>query len=105
MAGNGEELTKIIENPRGPSADLVKSVASSFDEIAKENWKEACDQLTTSLGDHARLGGSRAQRDLLEFAMLSVLLRLGQGEEAGRMIQMRRPLVNGHHAVHGLAAH
>ena len=53
-----------------------------------------------ALADHARLGGSRAQRDLLEFALLSALLKLGNSDEARRMLAMRRPV----HALEDVVA-
>ena len=41
---------------------------------------------------HERIGGSRAQRDLLEFALLGALLRSGRTEEAHRLLILRRPV-------------
>ena len=41
--------------------------------------------------NHERLGGSRAQRDLLEFTLLHALLKLGKREEAERLFLLRRP--------------
>jgi hypothetical protein len=42
------------------------------------------------MADHARLGGSRAQRDLLDFAYANALLQAGHGDEARRVMAMRR---------------
>ena len=61
--------------------------------------------LTSAMADHARLGGSRAQRDLLELALLSALLKLGKDEEAKRLLMLRRPALANTHSVHGLNAH
>jgi hypothetical protein len=54
------------------------------------------------MSEHERLGGSRAQRDLLEFMYLCALLREGRDEEARRLIAMRRPKKASSHAVTGL---
>lgn len=92
MAGNAEGLAKIIEGARGPAGDLVKVLASAFQAIAAGAWAEAEAHLVVALRDHARIGGSRAQRDLIEFAMSSVLLRQDRGAEAQRLLAIRRPV-------------
>ena len=45
------------------------------------------------MADHARIGGSRAQRDLLELALLTALLRQGRAEEARHITALRRPVL------------
>ncbi len=102
MAGNVEALNAIIENPAGPAADLVREMAGAFDAIVRQNWSAAMDHLTISLGDHARIGGSRAQRDLLEHALLACLLEQGYADEAKRLLALRRPVQAGNHPVAGL---
>jgi len=92
MAGRSEALTKIIENAKGPAADIVRDLARSFRAIAAQDWPEAERHLAVALRDHARIGGSRAQRDMIEFAMASTLLRQGRGVEARRLLSIRRPM-------------
>ena len=93
MAGNGEELSRIITSPRGNAADLVPDLAEGFAHIARGNWAEATAHLTAAMADHARIGGSRAQRDLLELALLTALLRQGRAEEARHITALRRPVL------------
>jgi len=102
MAGDSEELHKIIEGARGPAGDLVKEFSEAFGAIAAGNWAEAEAHLLAAMPDHARLGGSRAQRDLLEYALLSVLLKQGQDLEARHLLSLRRPLKVSASAVKGL---
>ncbi|HBM87155.1 MAG TPA: tetratricopeptide repeat protein 38 family protein, partial [Rhodobiaceae bacterium] len=45
--------------------------------------------------DHARIGGSRAQRDLIELAMASALARQGKSDEAAMLLHCRRPIALG----------
>ena len=52
--------------------------------------------------DHARIGGSRAQRDLIEYAMVQALLKVGQRDEAQRMLAIRRPMTATADAVSGV---
>lgn len=67
--------------------------------------EQAITFLTSAMADHARLGGSRAQRDLLEFSLLGALLRLGRDDEARRLLELRRPALAQTRALHGLSAH
>ena len=91
MAGNGDALSVIADGAKGPARDVVQVLAKAFGAIAKQRWKLAEAHLNIAMQDHARIGGSRAQRDLIEFAMSSVLLRQGQAPEARRLLAMRRP--------------
>ncbi|WP_324752714.1 tetratricopeptide repeat protein [Roseovarius sp. Pro17] len=91
MAGRSEALERIITGAKGPAADIVRYLAEAFAAIAGQNWSKANDFLTKALWDHARLGGSRAQRDLIEYASVGVLLRLGRHDEARRQLAMHRP--------------
>jgi Tfp pilus assembly protein PilF len=101
MAGRTEALKRIISGAKGPAADLVRSLAEAFAAIAGQNWSRANALLTHALWDHARLGGSRAQRDLIEYASVGVLLRLGRHDEAHRQIAMHRPKAAISNAVAG----
>ncbi|MEM7547380.1 MAG: tetratricopeptide repeat protein [Pseudomonadota bacterium] len=102
MAGKGEALTRLMTDAKGPAADAVSRLARSFGALAKGAWAEATAHLTTALTDHERIGGSRAQRDLIELAMCGALLKQGRGEEATRLLTIRRPMV-AQGAVAGLA--
>ncbi|MBT0956671.1 tetratricopeptide repeat protein [Alphaproteobacteria bacterium KMM 3653] len=105
MAGNTEALSKIIENPKGPAGDLVVTMAEAFHAFAAADWPRAEGHFTLALRDHARLGGSRAQRDLLEHAMACTLLRQGRGPEARRLLSIRRPRASAGGAVVDHLAH
>lgn len=102
MAGDGDALANIIANPKGPAGDLVRDVAEAFAAIAGQDWLKAERLLTHCMADDARLGGSRAQRDLLEFSLLECLLKQGRAEEAHRLLALRRPVLADTHPVRGL---
>jgi len=102
MSGDTDALNKIIANPAGPAADVVREASAAFGALAQHNWGEAQNHLIVAMGDHARLGGSRAQRDILEHAMLAALLKQGQGAEAKRLLALRRPVQADSHPVAGL---
>jgi len=105
MAGNNEAVMRLINSPNALTGDLVTPIARAYVAISHESWVEAVDLLVSSMADHARLGGSRAQRDLLEFSLLGVLLKLGKDDEAKHLLALRRPVLAGTQSIHGLNAH
>ena len=92
MAGNCEALERIRAEARGPAGDLVSLLADAFGALAAQNWSQAATLLSRSMAGHERIGGSRAQRDLLEFALLNAMLKQGQAAEAHLMLTSRRPV-------------
>lgn len=91
MAGNGEALERIIASPKGTAADVVAPVALAFRSFARQDWDGAITALEPIMAEHERLGGSRAQRDLIEYTLAGAMLRAGRVDEAGRMISSHRP--------------
>tara|TARA_R110002074_G_scaffold210918_6_gene380211 strand:- start:380 stop:1663 length:1284 start_codon:yes stop_codon:yes gene_type:complete len=104
MTGESEALAAIVANPAGPAADVVKELATAYQAIANQDWEGAADHLAAGISDHARIGGSRAQRDLLDHTMLAVLLKLGRSDEARRLLVSRRPVQAANPPVKGLKA-
>jgi hypothetical protein len=90
MAGDMDALGRIIEHPKGPAADILVPIARGFDGLARGDWTRVVDELKPVLQVHERVGGSRAQRDLLEYSVTCALLRSGRADEARRLIVSRR---------------
>jgi tetratricopeptide (TPR) repeat protein len=90
FAGDAEALAKIIERAKGPARDAVAPLAKAFGAFSRSDWAEAAAQLQTVLDSHERIGGSRAQRDLIEYALVVCLLRSDRTHEARALLQMRR---------------
>jgi hypothetical protein len=91
MAGRRDALQSIIDNPQGPAADILVPIARGFDAFARRDWVAAVDAIRPVLESHERVGGSRAQRDLLEYTVTCALLRNGERDEALQLISSRRP--------------
>ena len=91
MAGDDEKLAAFSDSPRGAAGDMVPPMARGFAAFARGDWKTAAEEIEPLLATHERLGGSRAQRDLLEYVATVARLRAGQRNEARRMIETRRP--------------
>ena len=52
--------------------------------------------------DHARIGGSNAQRDLIDFSLAACLIRDGRRQEARTVLTITRPRAIAHELVAGL---
>ena len=91
MAGEGAALERLVRDAAGPAADIVQPTAEAFGALARMDWASALSLLTPVMSQHARFGGSRAQRDIVEYAVAIALLRLGKGQEAARLLAMHRP--------------
>jgi hypothetical protein len=90
LAGNADALARIVDKPKGPAADVVAPVARAFGAFAREDWTEAAAQLEAVMAEHQRVGGSRAQRDLIEYALAVSLLRAGRIDDARHLLETRR---------------
>lgn len=90
MAGDGEALAKIAETPKGPAADMLAPLARGFEAFAKGDWRGVVREIEPHIATHERMGGSRAQRDLLEYIVACALLRGGRTGDAKRRLS-RRP--------------
>ena len=91
MAGDGEALARLVDSPRGPAGDMLAPMGRGFDAFARGDWARAADEIEPLLDTHERLGGSRAQRDLLDYIVTMARLRAGERDVARRLIETRRP--------------
>lgn len=78
MAGDSDALAALIAGARGPAGDLVATLARGFGAYADGDWATAAGLLASACPTHARIGGSRAQRDLIEYAAMAAARRAGR---------------------------
>jgi hypothetical protein len=90
LSGNAEALATIIDGARGAAAEIVAPVARAFRAFSRQAWNEAIAELSPLMAEHERVGGSRAQRDLIEDTLVVSLLRSGRSAEARRLLHARR---------------
>jgi len=93
VVGEKAALETIRQGAKGAAAEVVRTLADAFTALGEEDWRSAIEHLTVAMRDHARIGGSRAQRDLVEFSMANALVSSGATEEARRLLSLRRPLI------------
>jgi hypothetical protein len=101
-SGNRDALDVIIQNDVGPVNDLTKSLAIGYREMEDENWGLAAEQFCNAMHDHARVGGSKAQRDLIDYSLAASLIRDGRQKEARTLLSINRPRTIGKELVAGL---
>ena len=101
-AGNRGALSKIIAEAKGPAEDIVRTIAQAFEAIAAENMEMAIERLTSIIPGLERIGGSRAQRDLIEYTLIGALVQQGRTTEAKLLLATRRPFKVQARAVFGL---
>jgi tetratricopeptide (TPR) repeat protein len=86
-AGQAEELARQGRYPSGP---LVPAVARGVAAFERRDFPTAIDALQPIVDELERLGGSRAQLDLIEFTLLKAYLGAGRPDDAQRMLSARR---------------
>jgi hypothetical protein len=89
-AGDGTALARIADGAKGPAADVVAPLARAFAAYARSDWPSAIDLLQPLLTQHERFGGSRAQRDLIEYTLAAAHVRAARAEDAARLLRARR---------------
>jgi hypothetical protein len=104
MAGEPNALNNLINGSVGPAGEVVSAVSGAFEAFSRQAWDACIAALSPFMATHERIGGSRAQRDLLEYTLVAALLRAGRGEDAKLMLATRRPAKAAVEPVAGLAA-
>src|SRR5262245_14660489 len=104
LAGNDAALSRLETGARGPAGDMVRELARAFAALRRDAWEEAAASLQPLSATHERIGGSRAQRDLIEYALAVCLLRAGRSAEARAYLAQRRLGGPDHWPLAGLRA-
>jgi tetratricopeptide (TPR) repeat protein len=86
-AGQMDELAR---NGRYPSGPCVPAVARGFAAFERRDFSAAIGALEPIAGELERIGGSRAQLDLVEFTLLKAYLGADRPDDARRMVSARR---------------
>ena len=67
----------------------MPAVLRGFAAFEQQDFSAAIAALEPTLGELERIGGSRAQLDLVEFTLLRAYLAAGRGGDARRMLEGR----------------
>jgi hypothetical protein len=97
------QIDELARNGRYPSGPIVPAVSRGFATFERRDYSATIDALEPVVGELERIGGSRAQLDLVEFTLLKAYLGADRPDDARRMLGVRRR-GSSRLAIAGLAA-
>lgn len=98
------EMADLQSASRLPSGPVVPALARGFAAFQRQDYDAAIAAIAPVCAEHERIGGSRAQRDLVEFTLLKAYVMAGRLDDVSRMLRERRPGPRGI-PVAGVLAH
>jgi hypothetical protein len=84
------QIGGLARNGRYPSGPLVPAVSRGFAAFERRDFAATIDALEPIVCELERIGGSRAQLDLVEFTLLRAFLSADRLDDAHRMLNARR---------------
>jgi tetratricopeptide (TPR) repeat protein len=97
------QIEELARESRYPSGDYLPGLSRGFVAFERGDFSAAIEALAPLARASERIGGSRAQHDLIEFTLLKAYLEADQLEEARGLLRERRPGASGV-PVTGIAA-
>lgn len=85
------QMDELARQGRYPSGSYLPALARGFAAFEHGDFSGAIAALAPLAEDNERIGGSRAQHDLIEFTLLRAYINAGRLEEARRLLGARRP--------------
>jgi len=89
------QIEELAASGRYPSGSYLPALARGFAAFERRDFTAAIEALAPLAGRNERIGGSRAQHDLIEFTLLKAYLGARRLEEAERLLSVRRPGASG----------
>jgi tetratricopeptide (TPR) repeat protein len=89
------QMEELASEGRYPSGAYLPALARGFAAYERGDFSRAIDALAPLAGKNERIGGSRAQHDLIEFTLLKAYLEANRLEEARQLLRARRPGASG----------
>jgi tetratricopeptide (TPR) repeat protein len=83
------ELRERIAAGKAPTGSVVPTIAEGFGAYAKGDWNGAISAFERALPETVRIGGSRAQRDLVEHTLIAAYLKAGRPADAQALVARR----------------
>ena len=83
------QIDELAHNGRYPSGPVVPAVSRGFAAFERKDFAGAIDALEPIAGELERIGGSRAQLDLVEFTLLQAYAATDRLDDARRMLSGR----------------
>jgi hypothetical protein len=89
------QMEDLAREGRYPSGSYLPTLSRGIMAFERGDFSTAIEVLAPLAGESERIGGSRAQHDLIEFTLLKAYLEANRLEEARHMLQARRPGASG----------
>jgi tetratricopeptide (TPR) repeat protein len=86
-----QAIEELARAGRYPSGATVPTATRAFDAFQRGDYAAAIETILSILPERERMGGSRAQVDLIEATLLRAYLCCGRREEARHLLAARRP--------------
>ena len=97
------QMQELAGEGRYPSGSYLPALARGFASFEREDFSGTIAALAPLAGQNERIGGSRAQHDLIEFTLLRAYIEANRLQEAKGLLDVRRPGASGV-PVKGIAA-
>ena len=99
------QMEALAQEGRYPSGAYLPALARGFAAFEREDFSGAIAALAPLAGQNERIGGSRAQHDLIDFTLLRACLATDRLEEARKLLAARRPGAGGVPVLGAAALH
>jgi tetratricopeptide (TPR) repeat protein len=91
IEARNRQIEELAAAGRYPSGSYLPGLARGFAAFERRDFAAAIEALAPLAGQNERIGGSRAQHDLIEFTLLKAYLGARRLDEAKRLLSARRP--------------
>ena len=85
------QIEDLARDGRYPSGSYLPALARGFAAVERGDYSDAIAALAQFVAENERIGGSRAQHDLIEFTLLKAYIDTHRLEEARHLLSVRRP--------------
>jgi tetratricopeptide (TPR) repeat protein len=90
LAARTRQIDELARQDRYPSGPLVPAVLHAFAAFEQQDFSATIDALEPIAAELERIGGSRAQLDLVEFTLVKAYLGANRPDDARRVLSARR---------------
>ena len=95
LAARARQMEALAQEGRYPSGSYLPALTRGLAAFERGDFSAAIAALAPRAGQNERIGGSRAQHDLIEFTLLRACIAADRPDEARRLLGRRRPGASG----------
>ena len=95
LAARACQMEDLAREGSYPSGSYLPALSRGFAAFERGDFSAAIEALAPLAGENERIGGSRAQHDLIEFTLLKAYLNADRPEGARHLLSARRPGASG----------